>query len=56
MIWALWFDRPFIKGFTCILSYIVVSTKIVSINVPLLLIILVGKSYYLRQIESVHQG
>jgi len=44
MIWASWPDRPFVKGFTHILSYIVVSTKIVSINVPFLLIILVGKS------------
>jgi len=44
MIWASWSDRQFIMGFTCILSHIVASTKIGSINVPLLLIILVGKS------------
>ena len=44
MICASLSDKPFIKGFTCILSYIVMTTKIVSFTVPLLLIILVGKS------------
>ena len=44
MILASWSDKQFIKGFTCISSYIMMSTKIVSVNVPLLLIVLVGKS------------